>query len=114
MNTTEGYAAVVGALRGAGLRVATRPADLTPPTVYAQLWAASTDGVMLAGGRRTTVAVFWVPIRGLDDPETVNPALDSIFDALDPIVGEAFTMPRTSITIGEQSFDAFRGEAVVY
>ena len=106
----EALAEAVAALESQGLRVAVRSGDLTPPCVYVQIGGASDDGAPLAGGLTTTLWVYWLPIRGVENLPGDAAALDSIYAALTPLTMATLTATRTSVTISNDTWPGYRAD----
>ena len=89
----------VAALEGAGLPVAVRDGDITPPVVYLKLGTATDEGGPLEGSRLAVFYVHYIPIRGVDNLAGDADALDVIYDALAPIAWAALTATSTTVTV---------------
>ena len=85
MSFVAAYADVVTALEAAGLRVAQRDGDITPPIVYVGRGTLTDAGAPLAGGRILGAYLYYIPVRGVDNMTGDLEALDTIYDALTPI-----------------------------
>ena len=109
----ESLIALAVALEGEGLRVAIRSGDLTPPCVYVQIGGATDDGIVLAGGLVSTFWVYWVPIRGVENLTADAAALDAMFAALSPLASSTLTATRTSLTVSNDTWPAYRADAQI-
>ena len=114
MTPADARAALLGALEGQGLRVAARGQDLAPPCVYVERRAAASGDVALVGGARSTFAVHWIPVRGVDDPAAEDAALWSILCAVEPLAVDTVDLQRSSVTIGDQSWPCWLGLVPIY
>jgi hypothetical protein len=110
----EALDAVVAALEAAGLAVASRAADLAPPCAYVRLYRAADGGAVLEVDRATTLAVHWVPVRGLDDAHADAAGVEACLGAVSPITADVVTFQDTTVTIGDVAWPCYRAEAVCY
>lgn len=101
---------VVAALEGAGLRVAERAGDITPPVCYLQLGQVTTAGTVLAGGVLSVLYVHYIPVRGLDNLAGDAAALDALFAALAPLAATDLVATRTSVTITNDTWPCYRAD----
>jgi hypothetical protein len=105
--------AVEAALVDAGLRVATSEGDISPPVAYIEWWTDQPEAGTLDGSYPVTVAVHWVPIRGLRDSYADARAADAIVAALVPFATVA-NGSRATVLVGETtSWPCLRWEATV-
>jgi hypothetical protein len=109
----NGVAVVVEALESAGLRTAVRAGDITPPVFYIQIGATTGAGVPLAGGVATTLWVFYIPIRGIDNLAGDSTELDAAYFALEPLTIAELTGTRSSLTVGNETYPAYRLDCTV-
>ena len=108
MTLAVALAQTVAALEGAGLRVAVRDGDITPPVVYLKLGTATDEGGPLEGSRLAVFYVHYIPIRGIDNLAGDADALDAIYDALGPIAWAALTATATTVTVKNDSWPCYR------
>lgn len=109
MSIAAAAAQLVAALEAAGLRVAVRDGDLTPPCVYVPRPGTTSDaGVPLAGGRLAVFYVYYVPIRGVDNLAGDCAALDAIYDAVTPISFAEVAGTFSSVTVKNDSWPCYR------
>ena len=106
----ESITAAVSALEAQGLRTAVRSGDLTPPCCYVQLGGCSDDGATLAGGVISTLWVFWLPVRGVENLPADAAALDSLYAALTPLTMATLTVTRTSLTVSNDTWPGYRAD----
>jgi hypothetical protein len=107
---SDTVAEVVAALEAAGLRVAERSGDITPPVCYLQLGQVTNAGTMLAGGILTTLYVHYIPVRGLDNLAGDAEALDALYAALGPLAALDLVATRTSVTITNDTWPCYRAD----
>jgi hypothetical protein len=110
----QARAALLEALEAQGLRVAARGQDVAPPCVYVERYETASGDVALIGGVRSTFAVHWIPVRGTDDPAAEDAAMDAVLAAVVPLAVDTVQLPRSSVTIGDQSWPCFRGLVAIY
>lgn len=106
----DSIAAAVTALEAEGLRVAVRSGDLTPPCCYVQLGGVSDDGAPFSGGLVSTLWVYWVPVRGVENLTADAAALDSLYAALTPLTMSTLTATRTSLTVSNDTWPGYRAD----
>lgn len=99
---------LVAALEDAGLRVAVRDGDITPPVVYVRIGTVSDLGGPLAGALTTVFYVYYIPIRGVDNLAGDAAALDQIYAALSPITWAELTATASSVTVKNETWPAYR------
>lgn len=104
----EAVDAAVAALRAQGLVVAVRSGDLTAPCIYVQIGGATDAEVTLAGGLVTTLWVYWIPVRGVENLAGDAAALDKVFLALAPLTYAATAATRTSLTVSNDTWPGYR------
>ena len=108
MSISAAVLAVVDALETAGLRVAVRDGDLTPPCVYIKIGTTTDAGVPLTGGVLTTFYVYYVPVRGVDNLAGDAAALDQIYEALTPLTWTALAATASSVTVKNDTWPCYR------
>jgi hypothetical protein len=108
MSFLEAYADVVAALEGAGLRVAQRDGDITPPVVYIGRGTLTDAGAPLAGGRILGCYLYLIPIRGVDNMAGDLEALDVIYTALSPIAWGPLQSTWSSVTVKSDTWPCWR------
>jgi hypothetical protein len=106
-------AQLVDALEAAGLRVAVRDGDITPPCVYIQIGTTSDANGPFAGATGAVFYVYYIPIRGIDNLTGDAEAIDAIYAALGPITWAELTGTRTSVTVANTSWPAYRFDASI-
>ena len=99
---------VTAALRAAGLRVAERDGDITPPVVYIQINTTGDAGVPLVGGTMSGLYVYFIPIRGIDNLYGEADGLDAIRGALVPLAWADLQSARSSLTIKNDTWQCHR------
>lgn len=99
---------VTAALTAAGLRVAVRDGDITPPVVYIQIGTTGGAGVPLVGGTMTGLYVYYIPIRGVDNLYGEADGLDAIRAALVPLAWADLPSVRSSVTIKNDTWQCHR------
>ena len=109
----DALAAAVAAIEAHGLRVALRSGDITPPVVYIQIGTATDMGGPLEGGRIPTFWAYYIPVRGLDNATGDAAALDALYDALSPITAAEMVVTRTSVTVNNETWPAYRADAAI-
>jgi hypothetical protein len=105
--------AVVDALTAAGLRVAERYGDITPPVCYLQIGTVSTAGGVLAGATVTTLYVYYIPVRGVDNLAGDAGGLDRLFAAVTPLAVADLVATRTSVTVNADTWPCYRADLAV-
>jgi hypothetical protein len=100
-------------LEAAGLRVALRSGDLTPPCVYLLIGAVSDAGVPFAGGTATTLWAYYVPVRTGDDVIRDADALDALLFALSPLALTELVASKTSLTVSNDTWPAYRADVAL-
>lgn len=113
MSVAVTVAEVVDALTAAGMRVAVRDGDITPPVTYITIGQVSDAAITLKGGTSTLLYVYVIPIRGIDNLAGDADLLDQVFAALGPIAAAALTATRTSLTIRSDTWPAYRVDLTV-
>ena len=108
MSANAAYHDLVDALVAAGLRVAVRDGDITPPVCYVEVGTTDTAGVPLIGGTIAVFYVHYIPVRGVDNLEALTQAIDAINGALTPIAWANITGTRTSVTVKNDSWPCHR------
>jgi hypothetical protein len=78
-----------------------------------QIGGATDTEVVLAGGLVSTFWVYWVPVRGVENLTADAAALDAMFAALSPISAAALTVTRTSLTVSNDTWPAYRADAQI-
>jgi hypothetical protein len=106
----EAAAAVVEALAGEGLRVATRAADVSPPCVFVAIANTEDAGATFAGGLLVSMAVSYIPVRGVDNLDGDADGLDAVFRALRPLATRPLSAPRSSLTLSNETWPCYRAE----
>ena len=110
MSVADAVAAAVARLSAAGLSVAVRSGDLTPPCVYVQIGTVSDAGAVFHGGTSTTLWVYYVPVRGVENLDGDAAALDALFYALSPLATAEVIATRTSLTVSNDTWPAYRAD----
>jgi hypothetical protein len=113
VSVTAALAELVTALGAAGLRVAVRDGDITPPVVYIRIGTASDAGGPLTGSPMTVFYVHYIPIRGVENLAGDADALDTIFAALTPLTWTELTATNTSVTVKNDSWPCYRLDAAL-
>ena len=108
MSANAAYHELVDALEAAGLRVAVRDGDITPPVVYIEIGTTDTAGVPFVGGTVVVFYVHYIPVRGVDNLEGLTSAIDAINAALIPIAWANITGTRTNVTVKNDSWPCHR------
>ena len=109
MSFAAAAAELVTTLEDAGLRVAVRDGDLTPPVVYIPHLGNMTDaGGPLNGSRVATFYVYVIPIRGPANLTADADTLDRVYDALTPITWADLTGAWSSVTVGSDTWPCYR------
>jgi hypothetical protein len=103
-------AAAVEALEAAGLRVAERSGDITPPCCYLHIGSVTDNGGPLTGGLVVTLYVFYIPVRGTDTLIGDGQALDALYQALAPLASAEFPTTRTTVTVNQDTWPAYRAD----
>jgi hypothetical protein len=99
---------VVAALEAAGVRVATRAGDITPPVVYVQIGTVGETGMPLAGGLVAGLYLYVIPIRGVDNVAADADLLDTVMGAVGPIGVTETTATRTTVTVTGDLWPCYR------
>jgi hypothetical protein len=99
---------LVDALEAAGLRVAVRDGDITPPCVYVRIGTVTEAGAPLSGGQVTLFYVYLIPIRGVDNLAGDADALDSVYAALSPLAWAEIVTTATSVTVRNDTWPCYR------
>jgi hypothetical protein len=107
---SDAIAAMIEALEAAGLRVAERSGDITPPCCYLHIGSVTDAGGPLAGGVTVTVYVFYIPVRGVDTLIADAQALDALYAALAPLTAAELACTRTSVTVNNDTWPAYRAD----
>lgn len=109
MSVAASVAALVDALEGAGIRVAVRSGEITPPVVLIHIGTISDSGVNLGGSATlTTFYAYYIPVRGVDNLMGDAEALDAIYAALDPIVWAPVSAAAASVTVKTDTWPCYR------
>lgn len=108
MSVTATVWAVGAALSAAGLRLAVRDGDITPPVIYLRIGQVTDSGQMLAGGTVTTMYAFVIPIRGIDNLDGDAKLLDRALVALAPLSSATLTATETSVTVRNDTWPCYR------
>ena len=108
MGFAAAFQAIVDVLEAAGLRVAVRDGDITPPCVYVGRGTGTSAGAPLAGGRVLGAYLYFIPVRGVDNLAGDYETLDLMFDALDPIAWTDLTATWSSVTVKNDSWPCWR------
>jgi hypothetical protein len=106
-------AELVDALQGAGIRVAVRAGDLTPPVVFVQIGSSTDAGGPLEGATVATFYVYYIPVRGVDNLAGDAEALDTIYTALHPLTWADLVGVRSSVTVANDTWPCYRLDAAV-
>lgn len=101
---------VTDALEAEGLRVARVSSDITPPVCYLKVGATTGAGAVLAGGKVVTVWVYYIPVRGVDNPTAEGAALDALHRALAPLGVADLTTSWTSLTLQSDTWPCHRAD----
>jgi hypothetical protein len=106
---TADKAALIAVLEAAGLRVATRAGDITPPVVLIETVGTTTDqGGVLENSQAGVWYVYWIPIRGVSNLDADCDALDTIYPAIRPLTVAATTSVWSSVTVANDTWPARR------
>jgi hypothetical protein len=110
VSVADTAAAVVAALEAAGLRVAVRAGEITPPVVLVEAGTGSdiADPLPLEGATITTFWLHYIPIRGVDNLFGDAEALDTILAALSPVAWAPITWSKTSVTVRNDTWPGYR------
>jgi hypothetical protein len=102
-------AALTAVLEAAGLRVATRSGDITPPVVLIEAVGTTTDeGGTLIDSHAGVWYVYFIPIRGVSNLAADCDALDAIYTAIAPITVGPTTSVWSSVTVNNDTWPARR------
>jgi hypothetical protein len=101
---------LVDALEAAGLRVAVRAGDITPPAVFVQVGNVTDAGGILAGGLVATFYVHLIPIRGIDNLAGDAQLLDTLLAVLRPLAVAQLVCTRTTVTINNDTWPCYRAD----
>jgi hypothetical protein len=104
----EARTELVAALEAAGLRVAEKAGDITPPVCYLRIGQGTDAGGPLAGGVVVTFFVHYIPIRGIDNPVGDAEALDAILGAVRPLAVAPLVFTWTSVSVLNESWPCYR------
>jgi hypothetical protein len=96
------------ALEAAGLRVALRPGDITPPVVYIRIGSGTDTGGPLENARVATFYAYAIPVRGAESTLGDAAMLDTVYQALTPITWEALPFTNSSVTVGTDTWPCYR------
>lgn len=113
MSVAVSAALVVDALTAAGLRVAIRDGDITPPVSYIRIGQVSNAAITLAGGTSTLLYVYVIPIRGVDTLAGDADLLDQVYAALSPLAAADLVATATSLTIRTDTWPCYRFDLTV-
>jgi hypothetical protein len=106
---TADLATLVDVLEAAGLRVATRAGDITPPVVFIETCGTTTDeGGTLVDSYAGVWYVYWIPVRGVSNLAADCEALDTVYPAISPITVAATTSVWSSVTVNNDTWPARR------
>ncbi|HEY2303241.1 MAG TPA: hypothetical protein VGH66_15180 [Acidimicrobiales bacterium] len=108
MSFVAAYADVVAVLEAAGLRVAQRDGDITPPVVYIGRGTLTDAGAPLAGGRILGAYLYFIPVRGVDNMAGDLETLDVMYDALSPIAWAPLNATWSSVTVKADTWPCWR------
>jgi hypothetical protein len=108
MSIAAALAEVVAAVEAAGVRVAIRDGDITPPAVYIRIGSVSDQGVPLAGGTMTGFYLYFIPIRGVDNLAGDADTLDALYAALAPLAWADLTATASSVTVKNDTWPCYR------
>ncbi|HZZ55697.1 MAG TPA: hypothetical protein VFE26_15600 [Trebonia sp.] len=108
MSFVAAYADVVAVLEAAGVRVAQRDGDITPPVVYIGRGTLTDAGAPLAGGRILGAYLYFIPVRGVDNMAGDLETLDVIYDALSPIAWAPLNATWSSVTVKSDTWPCWR------
>ena len=114
MNLADAFDLVVSAIGDADVAVALRPADLAPPCCYVRTYRYADAAGPLTDGTAATLAVHYVPPRGLDDQLADAATLDRLMAALSPVTADQVTFQDSTVTIGDVSWPCYRADAICY
>lgn len=114
MSVTGALEVLTAALEAAGLRVAVRDGDITPPVVYVRIGAVSDMGAPLAGDTVTTFWVHYIPVRGVDNLTGDADALDRIYAALSPLTSAELAATASSVTAKGEPWPCYRIDAPLW
>jgi hypothetical protein len=101
---------VADALGRLGWHVAVRPADVQPPCFYVVTWSVSDSEAELAEPGRCVVAAWWVPLRGLQDPDGDDAALGAMVTALSPLTPDVVVASTVTLLVNDQPWPAWRAD----
>jgi hypothetical protein len=113
MSVAVTVAEVVDALAAAGLRVAVRDGDITPPVSYIKLGQGTDATITLAGGTSTVLWVYVIPVRGVDNLAGDADLLDIVLAALAPLSAAALTWVSTTLNIRSDTWPCYRFDLTV-
>jgi hypothetical protein len=108
MSVAAAVAELVDALTAAGLRVAVRDGDITPPVVYVRIGTVGQTGIPLSGGQLTLFYLYVIPVRGVDNLAGDADLLDQVYAALEPIAWTEITATATSLTVRNDTWPGYR------
>jgi hypothetical protein len=108
VSVTGALATLTAALEAAGVRVAIRDGDITPPVAYVRIGAVSDLGAPLDGDTVTTFWVHYIPVRGVDNLAGDADALDRIYAALSPLTTAELATAASSVTAKGEPWPCYR------
>jgi hypothetical protein len=108
VTVADSAAELVAALEAAGLRVAVRDGDITPPVVYIRIGTGSSIGGSLAVPATTVFYVYYIPVRGVDNLTGDAAALDTVMEALTSITWAEVTFTASSVTVKNETWPCYR------
>lgn len=108
MTVAAALTELTAALEAAGIRVAVRDGDITPPVAYVRIGTVSDAGGVLTGNTLTMFYLHYIPIRGVDNLAGDADALDALYDALSPIAWGELTATETSVTVRNDTWPCYR------
>jgi hypothetical protein len=114
VSVSAAVSAVVAALGAAGQRVAVRGQDVTPPVCLVRIGSTTDAGPPMTGGIATTLWVFYVPIRGIDNLAGDAAALDDIYQALGPMTVAELAATASSVTVANETYACYRLDVTVW
>jgi hypothetical protein len=106
-------ALVVDALTAAGLRVAQRDGDITPPVTYIRIGQGTNGAITLAGGTSTVLWVYVIPVRGVDNLAGDADLLDIVITALEPLAAADLPYVSTTLNIRSETWPCYRFDLTV-
>jgi hypothetical protein len=99
---------LVAALEAAGLRVAVRAQDITPPVCLLHIGTVTDTGGPLEDATVVVFYVHYIPVRGVDNLAADAAGLDTLYGALTPISWGEMAANRTSVSVGSDVWPCYR------